>query len=97
MNQRRGEGFVVAFEIVPFVNGSDPTQPPVSASSNGYKLISDQNNLLPLHSVNDIDNLNGHDLVRYLNGYGIVPPVGLNPHATNRLRKDTLKGFVGVS
>ena len=30
MNQRRGEGTVVPFEVVPFANGNDPTQPPVS-------------------------------------------------------------------
>jgi len=36
------------------------------------------------------------DLVDYLNGYGIVPPVGANPHATNRLRKETLKSLVGA-
>jgi hypothetical protein len=30
MNQRRGEGNVVPLLVVPFVNGNDPTQPPVS-------------------------------------------------------------------
>ena len=56
----------------------------------------DQHNLPPLHSVNAIENLNGHDLVDYLTGYGVVPPVAANPHATNRLRKETLKDFVGI-
>jgi hypothetical protein len=55
----------------------------------------DQNNLPPLHSSNVIENLNGYDLVQYLTGYGIVPPVGANPHATNCLQKETLKGLVG--
>ena len=58
--------------------------------------MSDQINLPPLHSVNAIENLNGHDLVEYLTGYGIVPPVGANPHAINRLRKETLKGLIGA-
>ena len=59
--------------------------------------MSDQNNLPPLHSINAINNLNGADLIQYLNGYGIAPPVGANPHATNHLRKETLKGLVGAS
>jgi hypothetical protein len=64
--------------------------------NDGFKLMCDQHNLPPLLSVNAIENLNGHDLADYLNGYGVVPPVGANPHATNRLRKETLKGLVGV-
>jgi len=84
INRQRGEGDVVPFEIVPFNNGTDPTQPP--------------NNLPPLHSVNAIQNLNGHDLVSYLHGYNVIPaPGGPNPHATNRLQKDILKKKVGAS
>ena len=61
------------------------------------ELTCDQYNLPPLGSVNAIENLNGHGLVVYLTGYGIVPlPAGANPHATNRLRKETLKGLVGA-
>ena len=61
------------------------------------ELTCDQGNLPPLVSVNAIDNLNGQDLAAYLTGYGSVPlPVGGNPHATNRLRKETLKGLVGA-
>jgi len=83
MNQRRGEGNVVPYEVIPFINGNDPTQPP--------------HNLPPLGSVNAIENLNGHDLAAYLTGYGIIPlPAGANPHATNRLWKETLKGLVGA-
>lgn len=55
-----------------------------------------QNNLPPLHTVNAIDNLNGNDLLRYLTGYGAVPPVGANRRATNRLRKEALKSLVGA-
>ena len=100
MNQRRGEGNVVSFEVVPFVNGNDPTQPPVSRGFGPIyrrsQLTCNQKNLPPLHSVNAIENLNGHDLVQYLTGYGAVPPVGPNPHATNRLRKETLTGLIGA-
>ncbi|KIK80951.1 hypothetical protein PAXRUDRAFT_36042 [Paxillus rubicundulus Ve08.2h10] len=51
----------------------------------------------PLHSINAIENLDGHDLVEDLNGYGVVPPVGMNPRATNRFWKETLKGLIGAS
>jgi hypothetical protein len=61
------------------------------------ELTCDQHNLPPLASVNAIDNLNGQDLAAYLTGYGVVPlPAGANPHATNRLWKETLKGLVGA-
>jgi hypothetical protein len=30
MNHRRGDGTIVAFEVVPFTDGSDPSQAPVS-------------------------------------------------------------------
>lgn len=83
MNQSRLDGTVVAFKVVPFTDGSDPTQPP--------------NNLPPLHSVNAIENLNGHDVVAYLVGYGVVPPAGTNPHTTNYLQKDALKLLVGCT
>ncbi|KAF8241061.1 hypothetical protein L208DRAFT_1352094 [Tricholoma matsutake] len=83
MNQHRGEGNVVPYEVIPFTNGNDPTQPPY--------------NLPPLGSINAIENLNGHDLAAYLTGYGIVPlPAGENLHATNCLQKETLKGLVGA-
>ncbi|KIJ99354.1 hypothetical protein K443DRAFT_8429 [Laccaria amethystina LaAM-08-1] len=82
MNESRGDGTVVVFDIVPFTDGSDPTQPP--------------NNLPPLHSVNAIENLNGLQIAAYFNGYGIVPPVGANTVATNCLQKDTLKQLVGA-
>jgi len=58
MNESRGDGDVVQFEIVPFNDGSDPTQPP--------------HNLPPLHSFNVIETLHGAQLVAYLNGYGVV-------------------------
>ncbi|KAF8812885.1 hypothetical protein BYT27DRAFT_7132131 [Phlegmacium glaucopus] len=80
MNKHRGEGIVVPFEVVPFTNGSDPTQPP--------------NNLPPLHSINVIENLNENDLVEYLTGYGVIPPVGANQYISNHLQKETLKGLV---
>ena len=61
------------------------------------ELTCDQGNLPPLVSVNAIDNLYGQDLAAYLTGYGSVPlPVGGNPHATNRLRKEKSKGLVGA-
>jgi len=41
-------------------------------------------------------NLNGHNLNQYLNGYGVAPPVGANPHATNHLWKETVKSLVGA-
>jgi len=83
MNQRRGEGNVVPYEVIPFTNGNDPTQPP--------------HNLPPLVSVNAIETLGGLALAAYLTNYGIVPlPAGASPHATNRLRKETLKGLVGA-
>lgn len=56
----------------------------------------DQTNLPRLGTVNAIETLNGHNLVQYLNGYGIVPPVGANPYATNRIRKEALKTYVGA-
>lgn len=66
------------------------------ASSNDVsESTCDQNNLPPLHSVNAIENLNEHDLVAYLVGYGVVPPAGT--HTTNYLQKDTLKHMVGAS
>ena len=33
MNQHRGEGTVVPFEVILFTNGNNPTQPPVSFAS----------------------------------------------------------------
>ncbi|KAI9451793.1 hypothetical protein BJY52DRAFT_1295830 [Lactarius psammicola] len=84
MNMGRGHGNIMPFEIVPFIDGSDPTLPP--------------HNLPPLRSVVAIEGLTGQNLVRYLNGYGFNPlPIGENPVATNRLRKETLKIMVGVS
>ncbi|KIJ11779.1 hypothetical protein PAXINDRAFT_157172 [Paxillus involutus ATCC 200175] len=83
VNQHRGDGKVVSFDIVPFTNGNDPTQPP--------------DNLPPLHSIDVIENLNEHDLMEYLNGYGVVPPVSTNPYATNYLQKEILKGLIGSS
>lgn len=101
MNQSRLDGTVVAFKVVPFTDGSDPTQPPVGfvlvSSNDGSELTCDQNNLPPLHSVNAIENLNGHDVVAYLVGYGVVPPAGTNPHTTNYLQKDALKLLVGCT
>jgi hypothetical protein len=62
------------------------------------ELPCDQNNLPPLLSVDAIENLDGQDLAAYLTGYGIIPlPAGGGPHATNRLRKETLKRLVGAS
>ncbi|KIJ99349.1 hypothetical protein K443DRAFT_679969 [Laccaria amethystina LaAM-08-1] len=82
MNQHRADGAVIEYEIVPFTNGDDPTQPP--------------HNLPYLGSVNAIENLDGNELVGYLNGYGVVPPAGTNPVATNLLQVQTLKRLVGV-
>ena len=101
MNHSRGDGTVAHFEIVPFANGTDPTKPPVSTP---YPMLSshssyyDQNNLPPLYSGNIIDNLAGHQVVAYLNGYNVIPlPAGANPFDTNWLRKEKLKQLVGMS
>ncbi|KAI9440475.1 hypothetical protein H4582DRAFT_2074261 [Lactarius indigo] len=81
LRQSWGRGHVVPLEVAPFVNGDDPTLPP--------------HNLPPLHSVDDIDNLNEHDLVIYLTLYGTAPlPGGTNPTAA---RKQALKVLVGAS
>ena len=53
-----------------------------------------RNNLPSLHSVDAIKNLNGNDLIKHLTDYGVVPPDGVNPDATIRLRKETLKSVV---
>ncbi|KAM6497600.1 hypothetical protein JOM56_005548 [Amanita muscaria] len=82
MNQGRGDGNIVRFEIIPFANGNDPTLQP--------------HNLPPLYSVDTIQQLDGATLSAYLTGYGIDPlPAAGNPDATNRLRKETLKRLVG--
>lgn len=99
MNQSKEDGDVVRFEIVPLNDGSDPTQPPVSysiSSNDGSQLTCDQHNLPPLHSFNTIESLNGRQLLAYLNGYGVVPPVGAKL-ATDRFWKETLKCLVGAS
>ncbi|KAH9046512.1 hypothetical protein EDB84DRAFT_1466077, partial [Lactarius hengduanensis] len=81
MNQGRGTGTIVPLEIVPFVNGDDPTVPP--------------HNLPPLHSVEDIEALNEDDLIIYLTQYGVHPlPGGANPLAACR---HALRGSVGAS
>ncbi|KAH9172503.1 hypothetical protein EDB89DRAFT_906722 [Lactarius sanguifluus] len=83
INQSRGHGNVVPFEVVPFTDGTDPTLPP--------------HNLPPLHTVNVIDNLSEQSLTTYLTHYGIVPlPTGGSPDATNHLQKETLKQLVGA-
>ncbi|KAF5375656.1 hypothetical protein D9615_009374 [Tricholomella constricta] len=64
VNHQRGDGTIVPFEIVPFTNGDDPTQPP--------------HNLPRLLSVNSVEDLNGRDLAAYLTGYGkLMPGLGL--------------------
>jgi hypothetical protein len=51
-----------------------------------------------LHTLHDIEALNGAQLVAYLIGYGIdPPPAGPNDIATHKLRKDTLRVLLGVS
>ncbi|KAH9004632.1 hypothetical protein EDB86DRAFT_1968250 [Lactarius hatsudake] len=81
MNQGRGTGNVVPLEIVPFVNGDDPTLPP--------------HNLPPLHSEEDIEALNEQELNIYLTRYGVHPlPGGADPLAA---RRQALKGSVGAS
>ena len=100
MNQQRGDGGVIRYEIVPFANGEIPTQPPVSvlsASNDESQLTSDQHNLPYLGSVNAIENLNENQLAAYLNGYGIVPPAGADPATTDHWQKQTLKRLIGVS
>jgi len=77
INWGRGDGSVVAFDIVPFADGSDPTQEP-------HKLD-------PLHSFAIINNLEGPKIINYLNGYGIPLPQGAHPLETNQLRKDALR------
>ncbi|KAH9004633.1 hypothetical protein EDB86DRAFT_3072122 [Lactarius hatsudake] len=63
INQGRGTGNVVPLEIVPFVNGDDPTLPP--------------HNLPPLYSIGVIEGLNEQDLATYLTHYDVVPiPAG---------------------
>ena len=100
MNQQRGDGGVIRYEIVPFANGEIPTQPPVSvlsASNDGSQLTSDQHNLPYLGSVNAIQNLDENQLAAYLNGYRIVPPADADPATTDRWQKQTLKRLIGVS
>ena len=59
------------------------------------KLIHDQHNLTPLRSLDIIDNLDGNELVAYLQGYGVsTPPTSATPVATDRLRKEKLKAMV---
>jgi len=77
INWGRGDGGVVAFDIVPFADGSDPTQEP--------------HELDPLHSFAIINNLEGPEIINYLNGYGIPLPQGAHPLETNQLRKDALR------
>ncbi|KAH9163049.1 hypothetical protein EDB89DRAFT_2242905 [Lactarius sanguifluus] len=83
INQSRGQGNVVPFEVVPFTDGTDPTLPPY--------------NLPHLHTVNVINNLSEQFLTTYLTHYGVVPlPIGENSVATNYLQKETLKQKVGA-
>ncbi|KAH9013232.1 hypothetical protein EDB85DRAFT_2034448 [Lactarius pseudohatsudake] len=85
MNQSRGEGNIVPFEVVPFTDGTDPTLPP--------------HNLPPLHTVNVINNLSEQFLTTYLTHYGVVPlPIGGSSVATNclQLQKERLKQLVGA-
>ncbi|KAH9013697.1 hypothetical protein EDB85DRAFT_2032379 [Lactarius pseudohatsudake] len=85
INQSRGLGNVVPFEVVPFTDGTDPTLPP--------------HNLPPLYTVNVIDNLSEQSLTTYLTHYGIVPlptASGGSPDATKHLQKETLKQLVGA-
>jgi hypothetical protein len=53
-----------------------------------------QHGLPPLLSYQSIEGLRGQQLIEYLDGYGVVPPVGANPRGTNRLRKEALKRAV---
>lgn len=76
MNHNRDDGACgVPYEVVPFTNGDDPTQPPVSCAcaSPGSELTCDQHNLPPLHSVYVIKSLDNQQLSAYLTGYGTSP------------------------
>jgi len=77
-NRGQKDGLETAFEIVPFPDGADPTQHPVMIS---YlyavpELTYDQHNLPPLLSVDVIDSLPDPDIIMYLQGYQVDPPVG---------------------
>ncbi|KIL62682.1 hypothetical protein M378DRAFT_12625 [Amanita muscaria Koide BX008] len=52
--------------------------PQAAAPHWAHQIRNDLHDLPVLHSVNDIENLNGQDLVAYLTGYGVVPPVDGN-------------------
>lgn len=83
INRGRLEGDIVPYEVVPFPNGDDPTQPP--------------HNLPHLVSVEVIEQLSECQLISYLTGYGTNPmPTGPNPGDTDYLRRDHLMALVGV-
>jgi len=60
LNATNDNGVIFPFEIVLFVNGTDPTAHP--------------NNLPPLTSTAVIDALQGIQATNYLNGYGLAVP-----------------------
>lgn len=52
------------------------------------------NELPPLRSVGAINDLKEDQLVAYLTGYNVAPlPVGLNPLATDHLRKEGFRRY----
>ena len=69
MNQGRVEGNL-AYEIIPFANGDDPTQGPVSRDlvpvTINLTQHCNQHDLPLLGSIDAIENLNGQELAGYL-------------------------------
>lgn len=57
-NSAAGDGIKKPWEIVPFVNGDDPTGPP--------------HNLPPIWNLNELNQLQVHHVNAYLAGYGVI-------------------------
>ncbi|KAN0135219.1 hypothetical protein V8E53_007110 [Lactarius tabidus] len=83
INRGRLDGNIIAYKVVPFPNGDDPTQPP--------------HNLPHLVSVDVIKQLSECQLTSYLTGYCVNLPIGPTPRDTDYLRRGYLKGAVGAS
>ncbi|KAH9051327.1 hypothetical protein EDB83DRAFT_2626617 [Lactarius deliciosus] len=94
MNQSRGEGNIVPFEVVPFTDGTDPTLPPVSFHFSLLWMINLSQ--LGISTISHLCTLEQF-LTTYLTHYGVAPlPIGGSSVATNCLQKETLKQLVGA-